>query len=180
MWTLVESPAGPIRVVAEHGALTAVGFTGTVPAEAGPRSSMRTAAQRSADLAVGERADTDPLLAEASRQLVAYFARDLTDFDLPLQPGGTAFQQRVWDELRRIGYGQTASYGEIAIRLGLSAGASRAVGAANGRNPIAIMVPCHRVVGVRGLLSGYAGGVERKRLLLDLEQQLLVDLPAGR
>ena len=171
MWTLVDSPAGPIRVVAHDGALTSVDFTAEPPADATPRSSMRVAADRSAALPVGERVDDDPLLVEASRQLTAYFARELKEFDLPLDPGGTAFQQRVWQQLQLIGYGETASYGEIAARLGLSTGASRAVGAANGRNPIGIVIPCHRVVGAKGLMSGYAGGVERKQLLLNLEQQ---------
>ncbi len=173
MWTLVDSPAGPIRVVAHDGALTSVDFTAAPPADASPRSSMRVAADRSAGMPVGDRADDDPLLAEAARQLTAYFAGELTEFDLPLRPEGTAFQQRVWGELRRIGYGETASYGEIAARLGMVAGASRAVGAANGRNPIGIVIPCHRVVGANGSLSGYAGGVERKRLLLRLEQSAL-------
>jgi methylated-DNA-[protein]-cysteine S-methyltransferase len=170
MWTTIDSPAGPVRIVAEDGALTAVEFRSSPPEDASPRSSMRTAADRSAALPVGERTDEDPLLAEAARQLRAYFDRQLKDFDLPLAPRGTAFQQRVWDELRAIGYGETASYGEIAARLGMNPGASRAVGAANGRNPIGIVIPCHRVVGAKGLLSGYAGGVERKQLLLQLEQ----------
>jgi methylated-DNA-[protein]-cysteine S-methyltransferase len=173
MWTLVDSPAGPIRVVAREGAVTAIEFTGPPPAEAAPRSSMRQAEQRSAERDAGERDDADPLLAEAARQLRAYFAGELREFDLPLEPGGTAFQRRVWDELRRIGYGETASYGELAHRLGLHRGAARAVGAANGRNPIGIVVPCHRVVGAKGSLSGYAGGVERKQLLLRLEQDAL-------
>ena len=87
-----------------------------------------------------------------------------------MRPEGTPFQQRVWEELQRIDYGQTATYGELAERLGMPRGASRAVGAANGRNPIGIAIPCHRVVGAAGSLSGYAGGVERKQLLLQLEQ----------
>lgn len=173
MWTLVDSPAGPIRVIAQRGAVTAVEFTAAPPADATPRSSMRVAAERSAGRPVGDRADDDPLLREAARQLTAYFARELKEFDLPLSPDGTPFQQRVWAELRRIGYGETATYGEIAARLGMNAGASRAVGAANGRNPIGIVIPCHRVVGTNGSLSGYAGGVERKRLLLELEQSAL-------
>lgn len=169
MWTLVQSPVGPIRVVAHRDALTSIEFTGTVPSEASPRSSMRIAAERASGRPVGDRDDDDPLLAEAARQLTAYFDGRLRVFDLPLRPGGTAFQERVWEQLRRIGYGQTASYGDIAARLGMNAGASRAVGAANGRNPIGIVIPCHRVVGSTGSLSGYAGGVERKRALLDLE-----------
>jgi methylated-DNA-[protein]-cysteine S-methyltransferase len=171
MWTLLDSPAGPIRVIANGDAVTAVEFTAEPPADASPRSSMRVAADRAAGRPVGERADDDPLLAEAARQLRAYFARELKEFDLPLAPAGTSFQQRVWEELCRIGYGETASYGELADRLGMHRGAARAVGAANGRNPIGIVIPCHRVVGTTGSLSGYAGGVERKRMLLALEQE---------
>ena len=174
MWTSFDTPAGPIRVIAQDGAVTAVEFTAAPPADASPRSSMRVAAERSARRPVDDRVDDDPLLAEAARQLSAYFARDLKEFDLPLRPAGTPFQQRVWAELRRIGYGETASYGELADRLGLVRGAARAVGAANGRNPIGIVIPCHRVVGAKGSLSGYAGGVERKQLLLRLEQDTLL------
>ena len=174
MWTMVDSPAGPIRVIAHQGAITAIEFTAGPSEDATPRSSMRVAAERAAGRPVGDRVDDDPLLAEAARQLTAYFAGDLKEFDLPLRPGGTAFQERVWAELRRVGYGQTATYGELAERLGMSKGASRAVGAANGRNPIGIVIPCHRVVGAAGSMSGYAGGVERKRLLLGLEQESLL------
>lgn len=173
MWTTLDSPAGPIRVIAHDGALTAVEFLSAPPEHASPRSSMRMAADRSAGRDAGPRVDDDPLLVEAARQLRAYFEHELKEFDLPLRPAGTPFQQRVWDQLRRIGYGETASYGEIAARLGMRPGASRAVGAANGRNPIGIVIPCHRVVGSKGLLSGYAGGVERKQLLLGLEQSAL-------
>jgi methylated-DNA-[protein]-cysteine S-methyltransferase len=171
MWTTLDSPAGPIRVVAHDGAVTAVEFLGAPPEDASSRSSMRVAAEQSAGRDVGDRVDDDPLLVEATRQLRAYFARELKEFDLPLDPGGTPFQNKVWDQLRQIGYGETASYGEIAARLGMNPGASRAVGAANGRNPIGIVIPCHRVVGSKGLLSGYAGGVERKQLLLGLERE---------
>lgn len=107
--------------------------------------------------------------AEAKRQLAAYFAGELTAFDLPLAPTGTAFQRRVWDELRRVPHGQTVSYGELARRIG-SPNACRAVGAANGRNPLCIIVPCHRVVGANGKLIGYAGGMPRKETLLALER----------
>ncbi|MCW2812351.1 MAG: methylated-DNA--protein-cysteine methyltransferase [Friedmanniella sp.] len=174
MWTLVDSPAGPIRVIAIDGAVTAIEFTAEPPAEATARSSMRVAAARAAVRPAGDRVDDDPLLVETTRQLTAYFDRELEEFDLPLRPGGTPFQERVWAELRRIGYGRTASYGELATRLGMVKGAARAVGAANGRNPIGIVIPCHRVVGAAGSLSGYAGGVERKQLLLKLEQLTLV------
>ena len=90
-----------------------------------------------------------------------------------MRPDGTPFQLRVWQQLQRIGYGETASYGEIAARLDMNPGASRAVGMANGRTPIGIVIPCHRVIGSKGLLTGYAGGVERKQALLDLEQDAL-------
>jgi methylated-DNA-[protein]-cysteine S-methyltransferase len=113
------------------------------------------------------------LLLETVRQLRAYFDHDLKEFDLPLEPAGTTFQVSVWDQLREIGYGATATYGAIAARLGMKPGASRAVGLANGRNPIPIVIPCHRVVGANGTLTGYAGGIERKQTLLELEQDAL-------
>jgi len=103
-------------------------------------------------------------------QLEAYFAGELFDFDVPLRLDGTTFQRRVWNALREIPFGETASYGEIASRIG-QPNASRAVGLANGRNPIAIIVPCHRVIGSNGSLTGYGGGLERKRWLLELEEQ---------
>ena len=173
MWTTLESPAGTVRVVARGGAITAVEFVDVSTEGASPRSSVRFAADRSEGRPLGDRRDDDPLLAEACRQLTAYFARELKEFDLPLDPAGTEFQKRVWHQLQQIGYGETMSYGEIAARLGMNRGASRAVGAANGRNPIGIVIPCHRVVGSKGSMSGYAGGVERKRLLLSLEQSAL-------
>ena len=102
-------------------------------------------------------------------QLVEYFAGERTSFDLPLAPTGSDFQQKVWAALRTIPYGDTWSYGRLAEAIG-QPGAARAVGLANGRNPISIVVPCHRVVGSSGKLTGYAGGVERKAFLLDLER----------
>ena len=158
MWTVMESPVGPLRIVEHHGAITAIEFSPFRDADGRPR---------------GERDDADPLLVEAVRQLGAYFARDLKEFDLPLAPVGSAFQQRVWTELQEVGWGQTASYGEIAHRLGMTNAASRAVGLANGRNPIPIVIPCHRVIGANGTLTGYAGGLDRKQLLLSLEQDAL-------
>lgn len=113
--------------------------------------------------------ESAPFLEEARRQFEGYFSGALRDFQLPLAARGTPFQQRVWAELRRIPYGTTASYGEVALRLGLPLGASRAVGTANGANPIAVVVPCHRVIGANGRLTGYAGGLDRKRFLLGLE-----------
>lgn len=114
----------------------------------------------------------DRALAGVRAQLEEYFAGARREFELELAPAGGEFERRVWAALCEIPYGQTASYGEIARRLG-EPGAARAVGAANGRNPIAIVVPCHRVIGADGSLTGYGGGLERKRLLLDLEAGVL-------
>ena len=111
--------------------------------------------------------------AEAIHQLDAYFAGMLTDFTLPLALLGTEFQKRVWAELLLIPYGETCSYGELARRLG-SPNASRAVGLANGRNPLSIIVPCHRVIGASGKLMGYGGGIEPKAALLALESKSLL------
>lgn len=160
MWTQMSSPVGEVRIVVQDGAIVRLDFEPFHPAAM-------------LGLVLGERADDDPLLRRAVDQLTAYFARNLEEFDLPLAPRGTDFQLRVWEQLRGIGYGETASYGEIARRLGLTNAASRAVGLANGRNPIAIVVPCHRVIGANGTLVGYAGGLDRKRRLLDLEQDAL-------
>jgi methylated-DNA-[protein]-cysteine S-methyltransferase len=117
--------------------------------------------------------------ATVTEQLREYFDGRRVTFDVPLLMHGTPFEQRVWRALREIPYGETVSYGEIARRIGQPAGA-RAVGLANGRNPIAVVVPCHRVVGANGTLTGYGGGLERKRILLELEhgQTCLVGAPA--
>jgi methylated-DNA-[protein]-cysteine S-methyltransferase len=111
-------------------------------------------------------------LDEAMRQLKAYFAGELENFDLPLSPQGTPFQQRVWGELQKIPYGETISYGELARRIG-NPKASRAVGLANGSNPISIVIPCHRVIGANGKLTGYGGGLPIKEKLLALEKRQL-------
>jgi methylated-DNA-[protein]-cysteine S-methyltransferase len=110
----------------------------------------------------------DGSLDDAGTQLAEYFAGDRRDFDLPLAPHGTDFQRRVWAQLQTIPYGTTCSYADIARGIGATNG-FRAVGLANGRNPISIIVPCHRVIGADGSLTGYGGGIERKRFLLDLE-----------
>lgn len=157
MWTVITSPVGDLRLVESDGALVAIEFEPW-------RDDARP---------LGDRDDAHPLLVEAGRQLTAYFARELRAFDLPLAPAGTEFQQRVWQQLALIPYGETTSYGEIARRLGHTNAASRAVGLANGRNPVPIVVPCHRVVGADGSLTGYAGGMDRKQLLLGLEQEAL-------
>ena len=159
MWTVMPSPIGDLRVVERDGSIVAIEFSPfRQPADGRP---------------LGARSDDEPVLAEAVRQLTAYFDRELTDFDLPLAPIGTEFQKRVWELLGKIPHGETASYGEIAGRLGMTNAASRAVGLANGRNPIPIVVPCHRVIGANGTLTGYAGGLERKQQLLELEQDAL-------
>lgn len=110
-----------------------------------------------------------PLLAEADRQLREYFEGKRREFDLPLAPAGTAFMLRVWKALQEIPYGQTRTYGEIAAAVG-NGKACRAVGLANNRNPISIVIPCHRVIGADGKLVGYGGGLDKKAFLLDLEQ----------
>ena len=156
MWTLMTSPVGELRIVENDGAITQIEFSPFRDADGRPK---------------GDRDDQHPVLLEACRQLAAYFERDLKEFDLPLAPVGSDFQQRVWEQLRGIEYGETASYGEIAARLGMTNAASRAVGLANGRNPIPIVIPCHRVIGANGTLTGYAGGLDRKQALLSLEQK---------
>ncbi|MCW2800767.1 MAG: cysteine methyltransferase [Aeromicrobium sp.] len=145
----MDSPVGGLRIHASSGLIAAVDFGATKPRKARV---------------------SDPLLDRAEEQLTAYFAGELTEFDLPLASEGSEFQQKVWAELRRIPYGETASYGDIARRLGYEPVISRAVGAANGANPIPIIVPCHRVIGADGRLTGFGGGIERKKILLDLEQ----------
>lgn len=112
----------------------------------------------------------DAAFGAAAAELTAYFAGELTEFDLDLELTGTAFQRRVWAALQTIPYGETRSYRQLATAIGAPS-ASRAVGLANGRNPISIIVPCHRVIGTSGSLTGYGGGIDRKRALLDLEQR---------
>ncbi len=113
-----------------------------------------------------------PVLVQARRQLAEYFAGDRHVFDVPLDPTGTPFQLRAWSHLRKIPYGATRTYGEQAAAMGQPT-ASRAVGAANGRNPLSIFVPCHRVIGADGSLTGFAGGLETKRFLLALEGSMM-------
>jgi methylated-DNA-[protein]-cysteine S-methyltransferase len=113
------------------------------------------------------------LLDEAARQIEAYFAGELTEFDVTLDLDGTDFQRRCWLALATIPYGQTVSYGEQARRLGLGPDAARAVGSANGQNPVPIVLPCHRVIGADGSLTGFGGGLHRKRFLLEHEGALL-------
>lgn len=118
----------------------------------------------------GEPAPDDPVLQQAMAELREYFRGEREEFTVPLAPKGTPFQQRVWAELVKIPYGTTISYGELARRIGQPT-ASRAVGLANGQNPLSIIVPCHRVIGSTGKLTGYGGGIENKKLLLQLESE---------
>ena len=150
--TVIDSPYGPLTLVAEDGVLC--GLYMTDQRHRPPEESFGTP-------------DETPF-AEAEEQLEAYFAGELKEFTLELRLNGTPFQRRVWEQLRAIPYGERRTYGELAAALGNPA-ASRAVGLANGRNPIGIIVPCHRVVGADGSLTGYGGGLERKQRLLDFE-----------
>ena len=150
---MVPSPIGPLTVVREDGALVRL------------LMNPPTAAEREF---LGERSDDG--FEDVVRQLGEYFAGERTAFDLPLRPVGTDFELAVWEQLTRIPYGETRSYGHIAKAVGEPGGA-QAVGAANGRNPLAIVVPCHRVIGADGTLVGFGGGLPRKRFLLDLEQR---------
>jgi len=155
---VVDSPVGPLTLVAADGVLA--GLYMTEQRHLPPVDTF------------GEPADPDEApFAAAARQLKQYFTGARTTFDLELALNGTAFQRRVWTALRDIPYGQTVSYGQLADRLGQPS-ASRAVGLANGKNPIGIIVPCHRVVGADGGLTGYGGGIERKRFLLEHEQRV--------
>ncbi|MFH8579404.1 methylated-DNA--[protein]-cysteine S-methyltransferase [Streptomyces zaomyceticus] len=150
--TVVDSPYEPLTLVAVDGVLSRIHMTGQ--------------RHRPPEETFGE-PDPRPF-GEAIRQLDAYFAGELTEFDLPLRLVGTEFQLRVWEELRRIPYGETRTYGELAELLG-NPGASRAVGLANGKNPVSVIVPCHRVIGAGGGLTGYGGGLDRKQRLLAFE-----------
>ena len=152
------SPLGRIVLAASHTGLAGLWFEGQQHFPPGLDALPLVAAS------------SHPVLREAAAQLAAYFAGDCSEFDLPLDlSGGTAFQQSVWQALLAIGAGETASYGEIAARIGNPA-AMRAVGAAIGRNPVSIVVPCHRVIGSGGALTGYAGGLACKIALLKLER----------
>jgi len=159
MWTVMPSPIGDLRIIATDEAILAIEFSPFRGLEDGRP--------------IGDRDDAHPVLRQAVEQLTAYFARELRTFDLPLAPRGSEFQVQVWKQLVEIPYGETTSYGEIARRLGHTNAASRAVGLANGRNPIPIVIPCHRVIGANGSLTGYAGGLDRKQQLLEIEQDAL-------
>lgn len=158
----MPSPVGELLLTATHEGLTRVWF------EEHRHGGARSAEWRNAE-DVGGMAERT--LRAAREQLAEYFAGARTTFDLPLAAAGTPFQERVWAALCAIPFGHTASYGEIAIRMG-EPKAVRAVGSANGRNPIPIVVPCHRVIGANGELTGFGGGIERKRWLLQHEGAL--------
>jgi methylated-DNA-[protein]-cysteine S-methyltransferase len=149
-WHRVDSPIGELLLVGDRRALSRLQLS--------PRS-----------LPPEARHDPDAF-GDVEAQLNAYFAGELTEFDVPLAPSGSDFQLRVWAQLLAIPYGETASYGKIAAAVGRP-DAVRAVGATNGRNPIAVIVPCHRVIGADGSLVGYGGGLARKRQLLELEAE---------
>lgn len=144
----IPSPAGPLRITADDGAVTRIGFGGTP----------------------GTGSAETPLLRQAVRELEEYFAGMRRTFTVPTAPAGTEFQRVVWEALRQIPFGETRSYKQIAEHIGRPS-ACRAVGMANNRNPIAIVIPCHRVVGADGALVGYAAGLEVKSRLLELERK---------
>jgi methylated-DNA-[protein]-cysteine S-methyltransferase len=154
---VLDSPVGPLTLVATDGALSGLYMEKQrhLPSEE--------------TFGAPDDPDTEPF-ATVAAQLTAYFAGELTEFDVPLALHGTPFQERVWTALQGIPYGETTTYGDLAAELG-SPTASRAVGLANGRNPVGVIVPCHRVVGSTGSLTGYGGGLDRKRYLLDFERK---------
>ncbi|WP_328718398.1 methylated-DNA--[protein]-cysteine S-methyltransferase [Streptomyces sp. NBC_00247] len=160
--TLLDSPYGELTLVATDGVLSALYMT--EHRHQPPRGTFGE------EVVAGS-------FGESVRQLGEYFEGTRTEFDLPLHLEGTPFQRTVWAELQRIPYGETLSYGELAGRLG-KPGASRAVGLANGRNPVSIIVPCHRVIGASGSLTGYGGGLDRKQRLLAFERGTENDTPA--
>lgn len=153
-WSNYESNLGSLLMAADQDALVAIRFASGSRA-AGPETDWHDS--------------SNSLLERAIQQLEEYFSGVRRTFEIPLRPTGTGFQRRVWTALQEIPYGTTLSYGALASRLG-DLGAVRAVGAANGANPIPILIPCHRVVGSNGSLVGYGGGLDRKRALLELEQ----------
>lgn len=152
---MMDSPVGPLLLIASEKALVSLLWKNSVGALN--------------DFATPE-VKNHPILTKVEIQLNEYFKGERTTFDIPIDPAGTEFQKNVWKQLSKIPYGKTITYGEQAKRLSKPT-ASRAVGAANGKNPIGIIVPCHRVVGASGSLTGFAGGIEAKKFLLDLEKK---------
>jgi methylated-DNA-[protein]-cysteine S-methyltransferase len=157
--TVIDSPIGPLTLIAQDGRL------------AGLHLEIARYEPDATALGTAVTTDDDPVLDATASQLRSYFHGELTSFDLPLALEGSPFQRSVWTGLLAIPYGQTISYGELARRIGQPS-AARAVGLANGRNPVAIIVPCHRVIGADGSLTGYGGGMDRKRYLLALEERV--------
>lgn len=153
---VLPSPVGPLTLVSDKGKLVGCYFSN------GDFAKQKLA---DCDLISGV---NDPVLKTARKELELFFARRLERFTVPVAPSGTEFQRSVWKALQKIPFGKTASYGDIAKKLG-KPNAMRAVGAANGKNPICIIIPCHRVIGADGSLTGFGGGIERKKYLLDLE-----------
>jgi len=153
-----QSPIGLLKIEAENNAITTLCL------------SAKTDKNNTKNNDKSSNSTEEKVLEQCCNQLDEYFAGSRKDFELPLQPKGTAFQQKTWDQLLKIPYGETISYARLAIRVGNSK-ASRAVGSANGKNPIAIIIPCHRVINSSGSLGGYAYGLDVKRKLLDLEQK---------
>jgi len=165
-FSTMQSPLGQLKLMAGGDSLAAVLWEKEIPGRV--------------RLSASEEYDAHPVLIEAKRQLAEYFAGERRAFDLKLDFAGTEFQKSVWQALLMIPYGETRSYGELAQQLG-NHKAVRAVGAANGRNPISIIVPCHRVIGASGSLTGFGGGLEAKAFLLNLEsKQMPLGSPEGR
>jgi methylated-DNA-[protein]-cysteine S-methyltransferase len=168
-YTQIESPLGALLLAANERGLKRIEFVnGKRPAGQGLGESARIARRNTTPTSTREAS----IIEQAIGQLRAYFAGELETFDLPLAPDGTPFQQKVWQRLCDIPYGETISYGELARRVG-NPKASRAVGLANGANPIPIVIPCHRVIGSNGRLTGYGGGLPLKEKLLALERRQL-------
>lgn len=159
---VVGSPVGALTLISDGSALTGLYFEGHRPA---PQPARGPDGSGLVDATAAER-----ILDAAALQLAEYFAGERTAFDLPLRLVGTAFQRSVWEQLRGIPYGEVITYGELARRIG-KPNAFRAAGSANGRNPVSIIVPCHRVIAAGGKLGGYGGGLDRKTLLLQLENR---------
>ncbi len=160
-YTIIPSPIGNILLARNEKGITHINFQDG-------ESALTPAPNWQRD---------DTAFADVVTQLDAYFAGELQEFDLPLAPAGTPFQQTVWQVLQTIPYGQTSTYGELAVEIG-KPNASRAVGAANSRNPIPIVIPCHRVIGANGKLTGFSGGLHIKEALLSLEKNGRVETPA--
>ena len=158
----LQTPIGPLLIAGEPDAVRRIEFPQNGEARRQPSGNWTET--------------KGGVVGEAARQLKEYFAMQRTEFDLPLAPGGTEFQRAVWHQLQGIPYGETIAYGELARRVG-NPKASRAVGAANGSNPIPIVIPCHRVIGSNGKLTGFGGGLPIKKVLLSLEAQQLALVP---